>query len=866
MSQTDDLSEPTESHSDEAFHPDPPLVARMKLQFAMLSTLGGLVLSIGSESASLSVIAVFFSIFGYVCVDWLRLFALPSAAAYALMALAAAYCVSDFMDLDGPPNHQMIAVAQLLAFVQAILMLQKKSRRIYEQLSTFCLLELVVAAVFNNALSYGLLLIPMGIVAVMALSSLAVAYASDGIFPPPEDVTEDGSRLMGLRQRKRRDGFRSRPLLTFDRFESLVRRSPRHALYLIAPAVALLALIFFYALPRTTEAAPSAGGPAVVGFSDSLRLDQIGRMNFNPQIALRIRMQNSRTGAAYRVSDPLYLRGRVLEVYQTEVVANRRVGQWQAITPARWQVGPSLPPVYAPPRSADRNFFDEVRVDVTAEANSSESLFAIGPYYAAGTSGSIVHIRVRETLRHVNAESTYFPRVSYRFVTHGFRGGMALPLRSFLPLGESPTEPGEDDQEDGKYASSVAITSVSSGGDPSLPASAARDVEDYLRRLLVFDREEMPAVYRLMKRFDRRPSGDLRNSYDFARTVELHLATSPDYRYTLQLNADPDSRSDPIDKFLSRDRAGHCQFFASALLMALRARGIPARMVVGYATDEYHELSGRYIARGSHAHAWVEALVPASDLPNGMTVYGQPPSDRYWLRLDPTPGSRRAAISGSAGVNQVFDMAQNMWDDYVVEMDGGRQQDALSVGGAGAMHGSYMRMVQRMSILLGRVRAGELGGGSLAAGGFSVTAAFATFGLALAGIMAVRFRPSRVRRRQRSRDARSAEDAQLGFYREAMAHLRSVGLERGFNQTPQEFTSLASQQLQHPLVEPLSQPLSTLTRWYYRLRFGTGDGEATGSNHPSTKLPSTGSEPINDEIRHALAQLQQRTASLDPKS
>ena len=121
---------------------------RLKLYFAILSCLGGLVLASGERTELIPVVAVFFAVFGFVFVDWLQLFALPSAFAYLLMGIAAAYCVSDFWNLQTPGNQQMLSVAQLLVFVQAILMLQKKSPRIFEQLGVFCLLELVVAAEF----------------------------------------------------------------------------------------------------------------------------------------------------------------------------------------------------------------------------------------------------------------------------------------------------------------------------------------------------------------------------------------------------------------------------------------------------------------------------------------------------------------------------------------------------------------------------------------------------------------------------------------------------------------------------------------------------------------------------------------------
>ena len=72
------------------------VAARLKLYFAILACLGGLVLSTGSDTQSVPIIAVFFAIFGYLFVDRLELFALPPIAAYAAMAVAALYCVGNF--------------------------------------------------------------------------------------------------------------------------------------------------------------------------------------------------------------------------------------------------------------------------------------------------------------------------------------------------------------------------------------------------------------------------------------------------------------------------------------------------------------------------------------------------------------------------------------------------------------------------------------------------------------------------------------------------------------------------------------------------------------------------------------------------
>jgi len=110
-----------------------------------------------------------------------------------------------------------------------------------------------------------------------------------------------------------------------------------------------------------------------------------------------------------------------------------------------------------------------------------------------------------------------------------------------------------------------------------------------------------------------------------ARALKEHLARSGEFRYSLESQRS-DLELDPTLDFLNNVRAGPCDRYASALALLLRSLGIPARIVKGYRGVE-RQREGEYIVRQSHAHAWVEALVPADD---GSAEYD-------WLTLDPTP-------------------------------------------------------------------------------------------------------------------------------------------------------------------------------------------------------------------------------------
>lgn len=806
------------------------VASRLKLYFAMLSCLGGLVLGAGEETESIPVIAVFFAVFGYIFVDWLELFALPPIAAYAAMAVAALYCVSDFANLDAPGNRQMVAVAELLVFVQAILMLQKKSRRIFEQLGVFCLLQLIVAAVFNNAINYGLLLIPISIIGAWALSLLSAVAAWEGL-QEFDDLGGNGNAI---------DAKKSSPdVITVSAPDSVrslsqsASRLPRIALFAMAPSVLLVGVIFFYALPRRTDAARMTGrGNALVGFSDQLQIGQIGRMMQSSEPALRIHAQDSTRSLPYTIVGGLYLRGRVLERYQVNLNNTQAAGVWTALPLGVISGSQRLPAEYFPPRRNDQNFYDSVNFQITCESMRSPSLFAIAPYHRRGKTSDLYHAVGRWTISRSEEESWVYPRLSYSFGSNAFRSGIQNDLIA-------------------RYAESDVAVTLSS-------RSSERRERSYRAELLEYDIDLIPSAESLASEIAGLVPEDKRNHYAVAKAFEEYLAARGGFTYTLNLNAETVPGLDPLEQFLSIDRRGHCQYFASSLVMMLRSQGIPARIVVGYRTEEYNELGQYYVARQLHAHAWVEALLDRDQLPSQRVIYGQPDNEQYWLRLDPTPGGGGVGLSGAGGVRQVFDLAQNIWDDYVVEMDSSRQNAAmLNTPGMTPMSDSYTNLIRALTDRLTQIRAGQLGGGSLASRKlFSWPAA--VIGVFLTLFVFVLFRlktPVWIRRKLRRKMAEKAAVPTVPFYAKTLHLLARVGVERRATQTPAELACDAEQTLNHPMIPSIGGPLGILTSAYYRTRFGKS--ERADKNSPDAS---------DTDVAQALAELTQSVDLIETSS
>lgn len=76
------------------------------------------------------------------------------------------------------------------------------------------------------------------------------------------------------------------------------------------------------------------------------------------------------------------------------------------------------------------------------------------------------------------------------------------------------------------------------------------------------------------------------------------------FKYSLDVG---ETDMDPVLNFMKNTRSGHCELFASSMILLLREHGIPARYVTGFLCDEPHPSMKYYIARLGNAHAWVEA-------------------------------------------------------------------------------------------------------------------------------------------------------------------------------------------------------------------------------------------------------------------
>jgi hypothetical protein len=145
--------------------------------------------------------------------------------------------------------------------------------------------------------------------------------------------------------------------------------------------------------------------------------------------------------------------------------------------------------------------------------------------------------------------------------------------------------------------------------------AAPADIPDAIRQRYL----ALPGMPRRVHDLAARLAGDRRSLYEKALAINSHLLTT--YTYDLQAPRLPPG-ADAVDHFLFDSKRGSCEMFASAMAVLLRAAGVPARLVTGYAPGGYNALTGYYEVRNSDAHAWVEVFRPRAG----------------WIEFEPTPG------------------------------------------------------------------------------------------------------------------------------------------------------------------------------------------------------------------------------------
>ena len=282
---------------------------------------------------------------------------------------------------------------------------------------------------------------------------------------------------------------------------------------------------------------------------------------------------------------------------------------------------------------------------------------------------------VRAGARPAAAEGDATLDYSVMLQPHGRRWLFALELPASLPRGSNApgasARPLATMTEDGQLLAPDPVTRVIRyRASSSLSAALDPGREPAAHQVALAGRN--PRTVELARELRARHADDA----DLANALLERFNVRP-YRYTLRPALLGDA---PVDEFLFDTLEGFCEHYASAFVVALRAAGVPARVVTGYLGGE---MNGDYmIVRQSDAHAWAEAWI-----------------DGAWRRYDPTgavapsrvesglaaalpesaevPAMARLAPGWLRGARLRWDRVNHAWQRLVVDFDDDSQAELL---------------------------------------------------------------------------------------------------------------------------------------------------------------------------------------------
>ena len=340
---------------------------------------------------------------------------------------------------------------------------------------------------------------------------------------------------------------------------------------------------------------------------------------------------------------------------------------------------------------------------------------------------------------------------------------------------------------------------------------ADSDISTPSPELLRRDQDSLPpfafAYLKLPPRLDPRIpqlagqiSDSASNRYDKAVAVEKYLKTQ--YGYTLQLPRSP--VADPLANFLFERKQGHCEYFASSMAVMLRTLRIPARVVNGFRSAEFNDLTGNYVIRAKDAHSWVEAYFPG---------YG-------WITFDPTaPGGAIESRRGWGRAMLYLDAAASFWREWVISYDSTHQyvlsQSVLS-GTRSAWERARLKARLRYERMLNWARSSQRGMNRAPGRWLGGCVAVTLMLLALGNVRRI----ARMIRthRLRAHPERSPDQAAAMWYERMAKFMARRGIAKSKTQTPQEFVRAIED-------VRLRTPVAKFTDAYESARFGNSSDD-----------------------------------------
>lgn len=612
----------------------------LELVFLAMVIVSAILLGMGQGSIALSVTAIVAAISAWIIVDWWQLFRIPRWVANVVSIGILIWTMSYFFEAQS--GAQLIAVANLLVYLQSLLLFQDKAPRQYWQLIILNVLQVVVAAVFSLELEGGGVFLLYMVLAAFFLYLLTGEDEEERL----QEVNRSGTERRFVFPLFGKSAAAKSPPL---RLNYALASAPRDFFetsigHLIPAIVACLAfaLALFVLIPRAPDSwvASRVVPVAVTGLSQAINLDVRDDIKLNSTQVMRVKFTNMVTEEPIQIAGNPYFRAMALSRL---VIRNNTTTFEAPYDRVFYNEYEAIPRISAREARLPEPF---VNVDYTLDATNDPLIYCTLPLWSPAEDAVPFEVcrPLSAVVRPRPLEFIEYAPFRYRLVTR-------IDKQNQLPNANPYFNPTRDPNE-----------------------PALRPDQGEHRSLTYLPPDRYPTVVETASRIARTISSG--NHLLIAKAIEGHFLNSPEYQYTLEFSkVRRDFSLDPIEDFVRNHRSGHCQLYAAAMVVMLRSQGIPARVVVGYCGGDW--VSESYVVSSSFAHAWVEAYIPPEWCTEDMFRDGTASRGGSWVRFDPTPP--QGIFANGIRNSSTLQLARTLWQDYVMGLENRNDESLMDV-------------------------------------------------------------------------------------------------------------------------------------------------------------------------------------------
>lgn len=520
-------------------------------------------------------------------------------------------CGEFFSNIEG----RLLSGAHFLVYLTWIILLQKKGERQYLWLIALGFLQIAVGSVLTESGFYGIFLVIYLFLAIWTLSVNSLFRTRNNFFR--EDMTgmvpslamtknsaspfQQTSQVQGGVQSEQ-----TRRWLDVEFIFSTI---------ICSMSALLISMCFFLLIPRLwvnrsffNNETLAASYQPLVGFSEKVQLGEMGEILESSERVLELSIYDNETDEPVPVSEFVHQFGLDEPLFRGAVVSTYKNGSWSRDrSESNWRLL----------SSTEINTQALYRQEINLESIGTEVLFVMLPLVGMDmlsdtqTKLNLNAFTVTQNTQNSSKETTKYTLLTSKNVDDNIELNEINEEINYLQLPE-------------------------------------KDIENLIR----YTRELIAA------------HPELKSKTEQAKLIESHLRDSGNFSYTLNM-AIHDPSIDPVEDFLFNRKSGHCEYYASALALMLRAIDIPTRVITGFKGGEQKFLSHQFEVQQRFAHSWVEAYL-----------------DDHWETMDATPSLERAqriaqnapSLSNWKGIAK---MLSRFWSDYVIDVSYQRQKKAF---------------------------------------------------------------------------------------------------------------------------------------------------------------------------------------------